>query len=58
MKAKKMQKPNMGINCVVNTCHYYMAGDHCTAEKISVEPRNANDYQQTDCATFLHQNNQ
>lgn len=52
MKAKKMQQPNTGIRCVVNTCYYYMNGDQCTAERIEVEPRNAADCQQTDCATF------
>ncbi len=50
--AKKMDKPNEGISCVVNTCEYYMNGDHCSAEKIQVEPRNAKGSDQTDCATF------
>ncbi|AHF10773.1 MULTISPECIES: DUF1540 domain-containing protein [Dehalobacter] len=52
MKAKKMQGPNTGIRCMVNTCYYYMNGDHCTAEKIEVQPRNAGNSEQTDCATF------
>lgn len=55
MKAKKMQDPNTGIRCMVNTCYYYMNGDHCTAEKIEVQPRNALDSEQTDCATFIKQ---
>jgi len=53
MAIRKMDKPNEGVRCVVNTCEYYMAGDHCSAEKIQVEPRNASDSEETDCATFI-----
>ncbi|MDF2880501.1 MAG: hypothetical protein K0R54_1058 [Clostridiaceae bacterium] len=53
MKAEKMSQPNNGIKCVVNTCHYYMSGDHCSASMIEVEHRNANTSQETDCATFI-----
>jgi len=53
MKPAKMSRPNEGITCSVNTCHYYMQGDKCAAEKIQVEPRNAIDSNQTDCATFI-----
>lgn len=52
MKAEKMNKPNEGIKCVVNTCHYYMSGDHCSASKIEVQPKNASNTEETDCATF------
>jgi hypothetical protein len=52
MKTKKMSQPNTGISCSVNTCHYYMQGDKCTAERIQVEPKNASDSKETDCATF------
>ncbi|MGF7143289.1 hypothetical protein HNQ56_001712 [Anaerotaenia torta] len=52
MAVRKMDKPNEGIKCVVNTCEYHMNGDHCAAEKIQVEPRNAKDSDQTDCTTF------
>lgn len=55
MKVNKMQSPNTGIKCVVNTCYYYMNGDHCTAEKIEVQPRDASNSEQTDCATFMKQ---
>lgn len=48
-----MDKPNDGIHCVVNTCDYYMNGDHCAAEQIQVTPRNATDSDETDCATFI-----
>lgn len=53
MQAKKMSQPNAGIKCVVNTCTYYMAGDHCTADRIEVQPRNAANSQDTDCSTFM-----
>lgn len=52
MAIRKMDKPNEGIKCIVNTCEYYMNGDHCMAEKISVEPRNAKASDDTDCSTF------
>lgn len=53
MKVNKMNQPNTGIKCTVNTCYYYMQGDSCTAEKIQVDPKNAADSQQTDCSTFI-----
>jgi hypothetical protein len=53
MKVNKMQSPNTGIQCAVNTCYYYMNGDHCTAEQIQVEPRDAVNSDQTDCMTFI-----
>lgn len=52
-KAQKMSNPNPGIKCVVNTCQYYMSGDHCTASMIEVEPRNAANTDETDCSTFI-----
>jgi hypothetical protein len=53
MRVEKMDHPNQGIKCVVNTCYYYMSGDHCTASMIEVQPKNASDTEQTDCATFM-----
>jgi len=53
MSVKKMDHANPGIKCVVNTCHYYMSGDLCAAERIEVQPRDARDTQETDCATFI-----
>lgn len=52
MGANKMNQPNTGIKCVVNTCYYHMSGDHCTADMIEVHPRNATTADQTDCSTF------
>jgi len=56
MSVKKMEQPNQGVKCVVNTCSYYMSGDHCTAERIEVQPKNAITSNQTDCATFTPEN--
>jgi hypothetical protein len=41
-----------GVKCIVNTCHYYAAGDLCGASKIEIKPRNASTSEETDCATF------
>lgn len=41
-----------GVKCVVNTCHYYHEGDHCSAGKIEIAPRNASSSDETDCNTF------
>lgn len=55
MQVKKMNHANGAIKCVVNTCHYYLAGDHCAAEQIEVQHRNANSMEETDCATFTRE---
>ncbi|NLZ82114.1 MAG: DUF1540 domain-containing protein [Clostridiales bacterium] len=52
MAIKKMDEPNVGIRCVVDTCEYYMRGDHCAAEKIKVEQKNDDASNGTDCSTF------
>ncbi|MDF2532504.1 MAG: hypothetical protein K0Q65_2085 [Clostridia bacterium] len=51
----KVEKTNHhlgGVKCIVNTCHYYSDGDHCNAANIEVQPRNASQSEETDCATF------
>jgi len=55
MRVNKMNQPNPGVKCVVNSCYYYMSGDKCSAEKIEVQPNNASSTQETDCATFISQ---
>lgn len=55
MRANKMDQPNQGVKCVVNTCYYYMSGDHCSDDKIEVQPKNASNTEETDCATFVPQ---
>jgi hypothetical protein len=54
----KVEKTNHhlgGVKCIVNTCHYYSEGDHCNAANIEVQPRNASQSEETDCATFAPQ---
>lgn len=53
MRAQKMDSPNQGIKCMVDTCDYYMSGDHCCAQKIEVQPKHASNSEDTDCATFI-----
>lgn len=57
MHKNKSNQPLDGVKCVVNTCHYHDLGDHCTAAKIEIQPRNASSTEETDCATFKSQSN-
>ncbi|HYF84206.1 MAG TPA: DUF1540 domain-containing protein [Clostridia bacterium] len=41
-----------GVKCVVNTCYYYSQGNYCNAAKIEIQPNDATNTQETDCATF------
>ena len=51
MRVEKSNAINR-VKCVVNSCQYYESGDQCTASKIEIQPRNAADTEETDCATF------
>ncbi|WHH60259.1 DUF1540 domain-containing protein [Petroclostridium sp. X23] len=51
-RVEKQNQPLGGVKCVVNSCEFYGNGDHCMASAIEVQPRNAQDTQETDCATF------
>lgn len=51
-RVEKKNQHLSGVKCVVNSCHYYANGDYCNAAHIEIQPRNASDTQQTDCATF------
>lgn len=42
-----------GVKCVVNTCHYHVQGDYCSAANIEIQPREASNTDETDCATFI-----
>lgn len=55
-KVQKMDQHNPGIKCVVSSCYYYAQGDHCNAQKIEVQSRDAHTSKQTDCATFVPNN--
>jgi len=52
-KVSKKGQPLEGVKCVVNTCEFYGTGDHCMASSIEVQPKNARDSEETDCATFI-----
>ncbi|MGB7605518.1 MAG: DUF1540 domain-containing protein [Lutisporaceae bacterium] len=51
-RVDKTQESLSGVKCVVNTCHYYVQGDHCSASRIEIQPKNASNTEDTDCATF------
>lgn len=53
MHVGKSDNPISRVSCSVNTCHYHVPGDHCSAEKIQVAPKNAHSTQETDCETFI-----
>ncbi len=52
MQSHKMNHPNPGIKCQVDSCYYYMNGDQCTADRIEVMPKNADSTEDTNCGTF------
>jgi len=52
-RVTKTGQPLNGVKCVVNTCEYHGSGDYCFASQIEVQPRNARDSEETDCATFV-----
>ncbi|MGF7056747.1 DUF1540 domain-containing protein [Brassicibacter mesophilus] len=52
MRIEKTNNHLNGVKCVVNTCHYHSDGDYCNAAKIEIQPRNASNTEETDCATF------
>ncbi len=56
MRVEKTNTTLDGVKCVVNTCVYYEHGDHCSASKIEIQPRNASSTEETDCATFSPDN--
>jgi len=52
-RVPKKDQPLPGVKCVVNSCHYHKEGDYCSAAKIEIQPRNAKNTHETDCATFV-----
>ena len=54
-KVERTNNHLSGVKCIVNTCHYHAEGDHCSATRIEVQPRNASQSEETDCATFVRQ---
>ncbi|HHX75271.1 MAG TPA: DUF1540 domain-containing protein [Firmicutes bacterium] len=56
MRITKDAKPISRVKCVVDTCEYWETGDHCLASEIEIQPPNAADTEETDCATFSPKN--
>lgn len=54
-RVPKQDQHLSGVKCVVNSCYYHEQGDYCNASKIEIQPRNADNTQETDCATFMPQ---
>lgn len=52
MHTDKSNEPIDGVKCIVNTCHYHVMGDQCSATKIQIQPKNASSTEETDCGTF------
>lgn len=40
------------VKCVVDSCTYWLSGNRCEASAIEIQPPNARNTQETDCATF------
>ena len=53
MRIEKSNNHINGVKCVVSSCYYHENGDYCNAAKIEIQPKNASDTQETDCATFV-----
>lgn len=51
-RANRQQDPINRVKCVVDTCEFYNYGDHCVASSIEIQPPQASDTEETDCATF------
>lgn len=45
-------RPIERVKCVVDSCAYWAQGNRCEAGSIEIQPPNARDTQDTDCATF------
>jgi hypothetical protein len=52
MRASRESNPITRVKCVVDSCEYWDNGDHCMASAIEIQPPNASDTEETDCATF------
>jgi len=53
-KVEKKNQHLAGIRCIVNSCYYNAEGSYCNAARIEIQPPNASNTQDTDCATFTH----
>lgn len=53
-KVEKKNQHLTGVRCIVNSCYYNADGSYCNAARIEIQPPNASNTQDTDCATFTH----
>ncbi len=51
-RASRQGEPITRVKCVVDSCEFYQSGDRCVASSIEIQPPNASDTEETDCATF------
>ncbi|EEG78940.1 DUF1540 domain-containing protein [Dethiobacter alkaliphilus] len=51
-RAHKDSSPITRVKCVVDSCEYWDNGNQCLASAIEIQPPQASDTQDTDCATF------
>ena len=49
---QKGQSPIGRVKCVVDSCEFYQDGNYCMAKAIEIQPPDASNTQDTDCATF------
>ncbi|NLZ93085.1 MAG: DUF1540 domain-containing protein [Firmicutes bacterium] len=56
MRVAKDETPISRVKCCVDSCAYWENGDHCLASSIEIQPPNASDTEETDCATFSPKN--
>jgi hypothetical protein len=40
------------VKCVVDSCEYNEQANYCIASEIEIQPPDASDTEETDCATF------
>lgn len=52
MSRNKKESPISRVKCVVDSCEYWNTGNHCIASEIEIQPPDAQDSEETDCATF------
>lgn len=56
MRVARESEPIMRVKCCVDSCEYWESGDQCMASNIEIQPPNASDTEETDCATFSPKN--
>ncbi len=56
MRADKKDRISR-VKCVVDSCEYNEEASYCIASEIEIQPPDAGDTEETDCATFSPRNN-